>query len=87
MESLGNFSQEQTEFNQSKQMFQINDFQIQLKIGQGSFASVKRATHKRSGHVVALKVYEKKNLKEEESSTALKREIFTLALLKHKNIM
>jgi MAP/microtubule affinity-regulating kinase len=36
---------------------------------------------------VALKVYEKKNLKEEEMSTALRREIYILAALEHKNIV
>lgn len=33
-----------------KQMFELADFQVQLKIGQGAFASVKRAVHKRTGH-------------------------------------
>lgn len=37
--------------------------------------------------MVALKTYEKKNLKDTESSTALRREIYTLAILGHKNIM
>ena len=48
---------------------------------------MKRAKHKTTGHLVALKVYDKKNLKDEQSSQALKKEIFTLAILKHKNIM
>jgi len=48
---------------------------------------VKRATHKGTGHLVALKVYDKKNLKDIDSSTALRREIYTLAVLGHKNIM
>ena len=60
---------------------------MQLKIGQGAFASVKRAVHKKTGYQVALKVYDKKNLKDEESSVALRREIFILAALNHKNIM
>ena len=36
---------------------------------------------------MALKVYDKKHLQDSESSTALKREIYTLAMLDHKNIM
>lgn len=76
-----------THMKPQKQMFQINDFQIQLQIGQGAFATVKRAIHKRTGHQVALKVYDKKHLKDTESSTALRREIYTLAVLGHKNIM
>lgn len=43
-------------------MFELNDFQVGLKIGQGAFAVVKRSIHKKTGHVVALKTYEKKNL-------------------------
>mmetsp|Transcript_11407 Transcript_11407/g.19248 ORF Transcript_11407/g.19248 Transcript_11407/m.19248 type:complete len:187 (-) Transcript_11407:513-1073(-) len=68
-------------------MFNINDFQIGLQIGAGAFAVVKRSTHKKSGHVVALKTYEKKNLVQEEASQALHREIYILASLKHPNIM
>lgn len=44
------------------QAFNYLDFQIGLKIGQGAFALVRRVVHKKSGHVVALKTYEKKNI-------------------------
>lgn len=56
-------------------------------MGRGAFASVKRCIHKKTGHVVAIKSYDKKNLKDTDSSKALRREIFTLAMLDHKNIM
>jgi MAP/microtubule affinity-regulating kinase len=68
-------------------MFRISDFQVLLKIGQGSFASVMRATHKKTGHNVALKIYEKKHLKDAESTQALHREIYILAMIKHENIV
>ena len=42
--------------------------------------------HKKTGHAVALKVYDKKNLREKESSNALHREIFILAMIDHENI-
>ena len=58
-----------------------------MKIGQGSFASVYRALHKKTNHMIALKVYEKKNLKDSRSSEALKREIFILAMIRHENIV
>ena len=48
---------------------------------------VKRSTHKETGHVLALKTYEKKNLQREEASTSLHREIYMLANLRHENIM
>jgi serine/threonine protein kinase len=68
-------------------MFDFHDFQVGLQIGQGSFAVVKRSTHKSSGHLVALKTYEKKNLINEAAAEALHREIFILAALEHQNIM
>jgi len=58
-----------------------------LKLGQGSFATVKRSMHRITGHFVAMKIYEKKNLRDEEMSTALRREIYILAALNHPNIV
>lgn len=58
-----------------------------LKLGQGSFATVKRCIHRNTGHFVAMKIYEKKNIKDEEMSTALRREIYILAALNHPNIV
>lgn len=69
------------------QLFQIKDFQLQLKIGEGAFACVSRAVHKKTGHVIALKIYEKKNLRDVLMATSLKREIKALEFLSHKNIM
>jgi serine/threonine protein kinase len=43
--------------------------------------------HRITGHTVAMKIYEKKNLKEEETSIALRREICILAALNHSNIV
>ena len=68
-------------------MFDIHDFAINLKLGAGSYAVVKRATHRDTGHVLALKTYEKRNLQKEEASTSLHREIYMLANLRHENIM
>ena len=48
---------------------------------------MKRSTHKNTGHTVALKTYEKKNLSHESASLALHREIYVLATLTHPNIM
>lgn len=33
-----------------------------IKVGQGAFAIVRRAVHKETRHVVAIKTYDKKNL-------------------------
>ena len=73
--------------NEGKQCFAVSDFKIGLQIGQGSFAVVKRSVHRGTGHTVALKIYEKKNLTQESASLALHREIFVLANMEHENIM
>ena len=40
----------------------MRDFQINLQIGAGAFAIVRRAQHKDSKHIIAIKTYDKKNL-------------------------
>jgi len=66
---------------------QLKDFQVSLQIGQGAFALVKRATHKRSNCTVAIKSYDKKNLQDKSNSEAVKREVYILKHLDHPNIM
>ena len=65
----------------------MKEFQISLQIGQGAFAIVRRAQHKESKHVIALKTYDKKNLVEKEPQMAVHREINTLSDMWHQNIM
>lgn len=65
----------------------MREFQIALQVGQGAFAIVRRAVHKESKHVIAIKTYEKKNLCEKEAQMAVHREINTLSDLWHPNIM
>jgi serine/threonine protein kinase len=48
---------------------------------------VRRAVHKDTKAVVALKTYEKKNLKQEDAQNAVHNEINTLSDLSHPNIM
>jgi MAP/microtubule affinity-regulating kinase len=43
--------------------------------------------HKNTGHIVALKTYEKKNIQGDAQAKALHKEIFILAHLDHPNIM
>lgn len=56
-------------------------------MGQGAFAIVRRATHKQTKHVIAIKTYDKKNLQDKETQMAVHREINTLSDLWHPNIM
>jgi len=48
---------------------------------------VKRSVHRKSGHVIALKTYDKKNLTNENVIKALHSEIYFLAILEHPSIM
>lgn len=57
--------------NPNVQPLELKDFRIGLQIGQGAFAIVRRATHNDSKAVVALKTYEKKNLKNEQAQNAV----------------
>lgn len=65
----------------------MREFQIGLQVGQGAFAIVRRATHRESKHVIAIKTYEKKNLMDKETQVAVHREINTLSDLWHPTIM
>jgi serine/threonine protein kinase len=46
-----------------------------------------RSTHKATGHIIAMKTYEKKSLTSEGAVMALHQEIYILATLNHPNIM
>jgi len=48
---------------------------------------VRRAVHKQTKHVIAIKTYEKKNLQDKETQMAVHREINTLSDLWHPSIM
>ncbi len=56
-----------TKNGSEQQPLDLKEFQIGLKIGQGAFAIVRRAVHKDTKAIVAIKTYEKKSLKEIEA--------------------
>lgn len=61
---------------------QITDYQIGRHLGSGAYASVKMATHKPTGMVIAIKVYEKSKLNEKGSvKGSVKREISVMKKL------
>ena len=70
-----------------KQPLDLKEFQISLQVGQGAFAIVRRAVHKETKHVIAIKTYDKKNLQDHETQSAVHNEINTLSDLWHPNIM
>ena len=65
----------------------LKDFAIGIQIGAGAFASVKRAVHKTSSFICAIKTYDKKGLKDTNAQEALHKEIQNLSQLDHPNIM
>ena len=73
--------------NPDKQPLELKEFQIGLQVGAGAFAIVRRAVHKVTKHVIAIKTYDKKNLQDRETQMAVQREINTLSDLWHPNIM
>ena len=59
------------------------DFITNEHLGHGTFASIKKCTHKSSGYQVALKSYEKKLLTRKSQLMAIHREIYILAGMDH----
>lgn len=65
----------------------ITDFyKLEGDLGQGSFATVKRATNKRTGERVAIKIISKQQLSEEDK-LGLQNEIDILTHVDHPNIV
>ena len=78
---------EDSEFGASNYT-QITDYLIGRHLGSGAYASVKLATHKPTGMILAIKVYEKFKLNEQgQRKTSVKREINALKKLQHENVM
>lgn len=72
---------EDSEFGASN-FTQITDYQIGKHLGSGAYASVKMATHRPTGLVLAIKVYEKFKLNEQsQRKVGVKREIAVMKKL------
>ena len=56
-------------------------------LGQGSYAVVKLATHKKTNCKVAIKIYDKVKLLEPQKMKNVKNEIENLKQLEHPNII
>lgn len=65
----------------------LADYIIGATLGQGSFASVKRAVHKQSSQTVAIKTYEKYRLIDVHRKKGVAREIQILTQLDHCNVV
>ena len=56
-------------------------------LGSGGYAEVRLATHKKTGHNVAIKIYEKYKFIDLQVKQNLIREIKILSRISHPNIM
>ena len=65
----------------------LADYIIGTTLGQGSFASVKRAVHKQTNQTVAIKTYEKYRLIDAHRKKGVAREVQILSQLDHYNVV
>lgn len=59
----------------------ITAYQIEQKIGAGTYGKVYRATHKATGYVVAVKTMEKARIEKQKMTEKVNREMNILELL------
>lgn len=76
-----------TQQSATKPIDYLSDYHIGLIIGQGSFASVRRAVQKTTKASVAIKTYEKYRLLDALQKAAVAREIKILSQLSHDNVV
>ena len=82
-----NYQKTQSEYAASNYT-QLNDYRFGRHIGQGAYATVKLATHKLTGAVLAIKVYEKFRLVDLYKKKGVCKEINVLKRLNaHQNII
>uniref|UniRef100_A0A5B6ZYL8 Protein kinase domain-containing protein n=1 Tax=Davidia involucrata TaxID=16924 RepID=A0A5B6ZYL8_DAVIN len=65
----------------------IGKYQLGRTIGEGSFAKVKLAVNTVNGQYVAIKIIDKQMVKENNLVSQIQREIRTMKLLHHPNIV
>lgn len=65
----------------------IGDFELRSTIGVGTFGEVKEGVHTPTGQRVAVKILEKKNIRERDDLKRIFREISILRKLRHPNVV
>ncbi|KAL7595736.1 hypothetical protein Lser_V15G31434 [Lactuca serriola] len=66
---------------------QLGKYEIGRTLGEGNFGKVKFAKDVQTGHPFAVKILEKTRIKNLNFSDQIKREIATLKILKHPNVV
>ena len=64
-----------------------NEFILGKKLGEGTFGTVRLATHQIKKEKVAIKILDKKKILEETDKTRLEREIKIMKIIRHPNIV
>ncbi|EOY06922.1 CBL-interacting serine/threonine-protein kinase 1 isoform 3 [Theobroma cacao] len=68
-------------------MLQLGNYELGRTLGEGNFAKVKLAKNLHSGHPFAVKILDKAKIIQLNITDQIKREIATLKLLKHPNVV
>ncbi|PRQ48236.1 putative protein kinase CAMK-CAMKL-CHK1 family [Rosa chinensis] len=71
----------------SKKRIQVGKYELGKTLGEGSFGKVKFATNVESGQPFAVKILERKRIIDLNMANKITREIETLKLLKHPNVV
>ncbi|KAK5826714.1 CBL-interacting serine/threonine-protein kinase 1-like [Gossypium arboreum] len=73
--------------NNNERILRLGNYELGRTLGQGNFAKVKLAKHLHSSLPFAVKILDKSNLIQLKIADQIKREISTLKLLKHPNVV
>ncbi|XVF62351.1 hypothetical protein PTKIN_Ptkin09bG0000600 [Pterospermum kingtungense] len=76
-----------TEEEKKKGILQLGNYELGRTLGEGNFAKVKLAKNVHSGLPFAVKILDKSKLIQLNITDQIKREIATLRLLKHPNVV
>ncbi|TYJ17749.1 hypothetical protein E1A91_A09G074200v1 [Gossypium mustelinum] len=80
-------SKRTAEENKKKGILQLGNYELGRNLGEGNFGKVKLAKNLHSGLTFAVKILEKSKLIQLSIADQIKREIATLKLLKHPNVV
>ncbi|KAK8502536.1 hypothetical protein V6N13_095599 [Hibiscus sabdariffa] len=73
--------------NQPKIKRRVGKYEVGRTIGEGTFAKVKFARNSETGEPVALKILDKEKVLKHKMSEQIKREIATMKLIQHPNVV
>lgn len=65
----------------------VGNYTLYATIGEGAFGKVKLAVHRETNQRVAIKIMDKNEIREQEFTAQVRREIYIMRKLKHKHIV